>query len=183
MLAYIKGKLLHKTHNYLIVERDGLGYKIFATPELFELPTGSEAEMYLYHKTSDDGEQLYGLSTIESLELFELLLTVNGVGPKSALGILSSGKPEYLKQAIASGDASIFTRISGVGSKTAERIILELKNKIGTLGAINGSTSDIFDALLALGYSQKEVRDAVTKLDSNLPTETQIKQALKLLSH
>jgi Holliday junction DNA helicase RuvA len=121
----------------------------------------------------------------KTLQFFELLLTVSGVGPKMALTIVSAAKIETLSQGILTQDAEIFTRMSGLGKKTAERIILELKNKIsgGSLEGIGtpGST-DLYDELINLGYNPREVREAVAKVDGKAETEAQIKQALKLLS-
>ncbi len=184
MIAYLKGKILQKTNNYLILEQAGVGYKVFVTPEVLESPTGQDLTLYIYHKSGDDGQTLFGMPDFESLQFFELLITVTGVGPKMALTIISSSKTDILQQAIINGDSDIFTRMSGVGKKTAERIILELKNKIGGVitGASGGGSSDLFDALIALGYNPREVRDAVAKVDSSQDTAAQIKEALKLIS-
>lgn len=182
MIAYLKGKILDKTTTFLILENQGVGYKVFVTPEILENPTNSEISLYTYLKTTDDGQTLYGLADLATLQFFELLLTVSGVGPKVALGILSAAKVSTIEQAIGNNDPEIFTRMSGVGKKTAERIILELKNKVGLLTGGSSTGTDLYDALIGLGYSNKEVRDAVQKVDSSLTTEAQLKQALKLLS-
>ena len=115
------------------------------------------------------------------MQFFELLITVSGVGPKVALAILSSAKVDAVRQAIANQDAAVFTRIAGVGLKTAEKIIVELKNKVGPGSGQAGSASEVFDALLALGYNQREVREVVNKIDSAKPQGEQLKQALQLL--
>ncbi len=183
MISYLKGRIIEKTLTFLILENQGIGYKIFVTPETLEKPLNSETFLYTYLKSSDDGQTLYGLPDFTTLQFFELLITVSGVGPKVALGILSSSKISVIEQAIANADAEIFTRMSGVGKKTAERIILELKSKIGAIGTnLPAGGSDLYDALINLGYSAKETRDALQKLDSNLSTEQQLKEALKLLS-
>jgi holliday junction DNA helicase RuvA len=184
MITYLRGKILQKTQNFLILENQGLGYKLFVTPDLLEKPLGEELEVYTHHKSGDDGQYLFGLSDFQTLQFFELLITVTGVGPKMALTILSATKTDALQQAIANQDTAIFTRMSGVGKKTAEHIILELKNKVGavSLNGSNTSGSEIYDALLGLGYSAREVRDLVPKLDHTLSTEEQLKQALKQLS-
>ena len=179
MIAYIQGKILEKGLTSLIVENQGLGYKVFATPDALVKPVGSEIALFTHHKSSEDGQALFGLADFSSLQFFEMLITVSGVGPKVALAILSAAQVEAVKDAIARQDAGIFTRISGVGTKTAEKIIVELKNKVGA--ASGGSSSEVFDALLALGYNQREVREAVQKLDSSTPQEQQLKQALRLL--
>jgi len=183
MITYLKGTILQKSSQFIILEINNIGYKIFVTPETLEKALNSELSLYTYLKINDDGQTLYGLPDFESLQFFELLITVSGVGPKVALGILSTSKINVIEQAIANQDPEIFTRMSGVGKKTAERIILELKSKIsGLISSTSGAGSDIFDALVALGYSAKEVRETLQKLDNTVSTEDQLKQALQLLS-
>jgi Holliday junction DNA helicase RuvA len=182
MISYLKGKILEKSLTYVIVENNGLGYKVFVTPDTLTKAVGEEAALYTYMKVADDGQSLFGLPDFLTLQFFELLITVSGVGPKMALSILSAGQVESIKQAIANQDSAIFTRISGIGSKTAERIIVDLKNKVGAAVGGTGASSEIFDALLGLGYNQKEVRDVISKVDASKPQEIQLKQALQLLS-
>ena len=182
MIAYLKGKILEKGLTYIIVENGGMGYKVFVTPDALTKSVGDDIALYTYHKVTDDGQALFGLPTFSDLQFFELLITVSGVGPKMALAILSAGQVESIKKAIANQDAGIFTRISGIGSKTAERIIVDLKNKVGAGGSGSGASSEIFDALLALGYNQKEVRDVINKVDHTKTQELQLKQALQMMS-
>lgn len=183
MIAYLKGKIINKTTQYLVLEQNGVGYKIFVTPEILEMPLGEICELYIYHKSSDDGQTLFGMDSFAALQFFELLITVTSVGPKMALTIISSSKLDILEQAIASGDSDIFTRMSGVGKKTAERIILELKNKVSgsLLDSSTSGSSDLFDALISLGYNPREVREVLSKIDGDLETTDQIKQALKII--
>ncbi|MBI3232345.1 MAG: Holliday junction branch migration protein RuvA [Candidatus Doudnabacteria bacterium] len=181
MIAYLQGKILEKGSSYIIVENQGIGYKVFATPEALSKNIGEGVALFTYQKISEDGQALFGLPDFISLQFFEMLITVSGVGPKVALAILSSAKVGAVKGAISRQDAAIFTRISGVGTKTAEKIIVELKNKVGTAFAAGVYSSEVFDALLALGYNQREVRETVQKVDTSLPQEQQLKMALKLL--
>lgn len=183
MIAYLQGIIIEKTLQYIILENQGIGYKIFVTPEVSERSVGDKVSLYIYHKISDDGQSLYGVVDFSALQFFEMLITVSGVGPKVALAILSSARVDATKQAIANQDSAVFTRISGVGNKTAERIILELKTKVGTLELSGGimASNEVFDALLALGYNQREVREVSNKLDHALSTQEQIKQALKMI--
>lgn len=181
MISYLKGKILEKGLTYIILENQGIGYKVFVTPDALIKSVGDEVSFYTYHKVSDDGQSLFGLPNFSSLQFFELLITVSGVGPKVALAILSAAPVESVRQAIASQDPAIFTRISGVGLKTAEKIIVELKNKVGAVGAGGSGNSEVFDALLALGYNQREVREVMNKVDSGVSHQEQIKQALKVL--
>jgi Holliday junction DNA helicase RuvA len=189
MIAYLKGKILQKTPQYIVLSTsagEGLvGYKIFPTPEILDLPLGSETELYIYHKSGDDGQVLFGMPNFDNLQFFEMLITVTGVGPKMALTIVSAAKMDLLQQAIINADTEIFTRMSGVGKKTAERIILELRTKITSGGILEGSHfagSEVFDALTGLGYNPREIRETLPQLDATADTATQLKQALKLLS-
>lgn len=184
MIAYLKGKILEKSLNFLIIENSGLGYKVFTPPQILENAIGSEVEVYTHLKSNEDGQTLFGLPNFYDLQFFELLITVTGIGPKMALTILSSSKVSVLEQAIVNEDVEIFTRMSGVGKKTAERIILELRNKVG--GGLLSETlvggSEVYDALTALGYNAKEIRGIIPKLNSSLSTQGQLKQALQYLS-
>lgn len=189
MIAYLQGKILQKTTQYIILlvsnGENRIGYKIFTTPEALDLPLGSETELYIYHKSGDDGQVLFGMPDFESLQFFEMLISVTGVGPKMALTIVSAAKIDLLQQAIMNSDTEIFTRMSGVGKKTAERIILELKNKITSGGLLEGSQiagSEVYDALSGLGYNPREIRETLPQLDTTADTASQLKQALKLLS-
>ncbi len=185
MISYLEGKVLYISTNYIIVNVAGVGYKVFAVPELLTKPIGEDIQVFTYHKSSDDGQALFGLPNIETLHFFELLMTVSGIGPKSALGIVSTSDLQILKQAIANQDTAFFSQMGGIGKKTAERIIVELKDKIDLLpsGGTSASTnSDVFDALVGLGYSTHEVRQIIAEVDTSAPTELQLKQALKLLS-
>lgn len=186
MLAYIGGKILVKRENYIIVVVNDIGYKIFVAPKLISELVG-EAELYLYQQVKEDGTALYGFKTIGELEFFELLLTVSGIGPKSALAILSLAKIDEIKEAIALGKADLLTTVSGIGRKTAERLVVELKNKIGHL--VSGDTlggearGDELEALVSLGYSLSQARESLGKVDSGITDSgDRIREALKYIS-
>ncbi len=184
MIAFLEGTIAHISPNSIIINVGGVGYKVFVTPKTLGLPLGSAIILYTYHKSSDDGQALYGFPEPATLDFFELLLTVSGVGPKIALAILSAGDPETLRAAIAGQDTGLFSHIGGVGKKTAERIIVELKDKVGIASTlVSGSASnDLFTALIGLGYTAAEARQTVSLIDLTVPVEQQLKQALKLLS-
>lgn len=186
MIAFLQGKVLQKTQQYVVLlSQDGIGYKVFATPEVLDMPLGSEVSLYIYHKSGDDGQTLFGMPDFAGLQFFEMLVSVTGVGPKMALTIVSAAKIDLLQQAILNADTEIFTRMSGVGKKTAERIILELKNKVDAGGILQGSNvagSEVYDALTGLGYNPREIREVLSELDATADTASQLKQALKLLS-
>jgi Holliday junction DNA helicase RuvA len=184
MISFLEGTVIHIGSNYIIVQTGGVGYKVFATPDLLTLLPGKQVRVFTYHRISDDDESLFGMATAQSLEFFELLISVSGVGPKIALAIISAAKIDVLQNAIANQDASFFSQMSGVGKKTAERIIVELKSKMASLpGTVAGNGgNELFTALSGLGYSAGEIRDAITKIDLTLPMEQQLKAALNLLS-
>lgn len=191
MLAYLKGKVLAKTNNYLILETAGVGYQVFVGENfLAELRVGEEREFYLHHRVREDVSDLYGFKNIDDLGLFELLLSVSGVGPKSALAVLSLTNPDDIKEAIIRGDASLLTKVSGIGKKTAERLVLELKNKVmrvssgATLtGSVANSLGDELDALMSLGYAMNESREALNKVEASITsTSGRVKAALKYLA-
>ena len=185
MFAYLKGKIFSKGSNYIVVENRGLGYKVFVLSSLLkDLHKGQEAEFYLHTYVREDQISLYGFLSPDELELFELLVAISGVGPKMALGILSGASVSSIKSAIAAGDARVFTKVSGVGKKTAERIVIELKEKIGAREGLASSheLSESLDALSALGYSKREAREALKKVPKDLTdSKSIIKEALKIL--
>ena len=188
MIAYLRGLVRDKGINYVIIENGGLGYRVFSgTGFLNELALGREAEIYTHHQIKEDASDLYGFKTPEDLELFELLLGVSGIGPKSALGILNLATAEDIKEAIIRGDAGLLTKVSGVGKKTAERLVLELKNKVirtsgssPAAGAAALGGSDELDALMSLGYSLGEARFALNLIDPDLKDSGErVKAALR----
>jgi Holliday junction DNA helicase RuvA len=193
MIAFLRGTILNKHKNYLIVEVANVGYQVFVNQSLFaEFVAGQPVELYTHQYIKEDALDLYGFKNLEELEMFELLLSISGVGPKSALGILSVAKTEELKVTIARGDSSILTKVSGIGRKTAERIVLELRDKVVSIGTgemiAGGGTaaglaqSDEIDALMALGYSLQQARDALREIDQSLKTPSErIRAALKML--
>ncbi len=184
MIAFLEGVIAHISATSLIINVGGVGYKVFVTPPTLSKVVGEPIKLFTYHKSTDDGQALFGFPEASTLDFFELLLTVSGVGPKSALSILSYGNPDTLQEAIARQDTSLFSQIGGIGKKTAERIIVELKDKVGNLPGqtLTGSSNEILSALAGLGYSAGEVRHVIQQLDLNAPVEEQIRQALKLLS-
>jgi holliday junction DNA helicase RuvA len=181
MLSYLKGAIIHKGNGYLIIENQGIGYRVWVTPEQLATPVGKTVEVWLHQKISETEQELFGLPKAESLAFFEQLLSVNGVGPKIALAILASADIPIIKQAILHNQPETFTHISGVGKKTAERILLELKGKVLDEGPAHSGSLEVLQALTGLGFSQAEVMRVLAEIPPALPTEDQIKQALKYL--
>lgn len=191
MISFLRGQIVNKSLNYAIIEVAGLGYQIYGTENfLAELKIGSSVEVYTHHQIREDASDLYAFKALADLELFELLLTVSGVGPKSALGVLAIASADDIKEAIIRGDANLLTKVSGIGKKTAERLVLELKTKVirsgGAAMTINSSSlagSDEVDALISLGYSFSEARVALNSVDPII-TESgeRIRAALKKMA-
>lgn len=191
MISFLRGKILNKGDNFVVVEVNNVGYKVFVCQSLLgKLDLGQEVELHIYQQVKEDALNLYGFNNTEELDLFELLLSVSGIGPKSALGVLGVAKVEDIKDSISRGDPSLLTKVSGIGRKTAERVVLELRGKIRGLesGVRNqelgsGSASgDEIDALMSLGYSMSQARDALRAVDEKIKDSGErIKQALKNL--
>lgn len=188
MIAYLRGKIINKGLNYAILDNAGLGYQIYTSDNLLlDLKIGEEVEMYTHHHLREDANDLYGFKTLAELELFELLLTVSGVGPKSALGVLAMASADDIKEAIVREDANLLTKVSGIGKKTAERIVLELKTKIIRSAGLTISTSavvsaggDEIDALMSLGYSLTEARQSLNSIGPEIKDSGErVKAALK----
>ena len=195
MIAYIKGKLEVKTKDYIIIDVNGIGYKIFMSDtSINELDKGKEVKIYTYMRVREDDISLYGFCTNEELKMFEQLLSVSGVGAKSALTILSNISPSSFALAIISGDVATLKNLPGIGPKSAQRMILELKDKMKTQDAIetefipvknvaiNDKAKDAVEALQVLGYARRDIDLAISKIDTKeLSVEEIIKQGLKYL--
>ncbi|HNW71415.1 MAG TPA: Holliday junction branch migration protein RuvA [Candidatus Paceibacterota bacterium] len=186
MIGSIKGKITFKKDKFIIVETGGIGYKINISPDtLLKIQKVDEIFFWTHVHIKEDAEDIYGFLDYQELEFFEMLLAVSGIGPRSALTILGIAQIETLKKAIGTGDISYLTKISGIGKKTAEKIVLELRDKIGKEN-MDGSLQeelDAMEALKTLGYSQSQAREALKKIPSNMDTNKKIKEALKILSH
>lgn len=197
MIASLRGKLIYTDNAVAVVECGGVGFKCFVTKNtLYNLPQkNEEVFLYTYMVVREDAMDLYGFESSEELEAFKLITSVNGVGAKIGLALLSEFTASQLTLYIASNDPKALTVANGVGIKLAQRIVLELKDKVGSLtsgetleikavgnATINTNTKEAVAALVSLGYSQSEASLAVGKLDISLPTDELIKQALKTLA-
>lgn len=198
MFAYIKGSLEVKTRGYVVIDVNGVGYKIFMSETAIEKigEIGNIVKVHTYLKVREDDMSLYGFNTNEELRMFELLLQVSGIGAKSAITILSNITPSSFALAVITNDIAKIKALPGIGPKTAQRIILELKDKIKTEEAIsedrsinineqvidNEKISEAISALQVLGYSKKEIEKAIQKVDNSLSVEEIIKIGLKNLA-
>lgn len=190
MIAHIFGKIVEKFDHSIIVDVHGVGYELTVTSMDYEnFNLEDEKKFYTYHSIRENAEELYGFSSLAAKKLFQLLISVNGVGPKAAIAILSLASPEEVRNAIANADSAFVSKAAGVGKKSAERVILELRDKVGIpshYGATIVTTTskvpendEALDALIALGFQLKEATAALEKVDSALPVEERIRLALK----
>lgn len=189
MISYLKGKILDKLTNGVILLVDNIGYKVYVGSSFYDiLKKDNEVEIYIYHVVREDTSDLYGFRTLEELDFYEMLLSVSGVGPKSAMNILSIASISDVKESIVKGDPALLVKVSGIGKKTAERLVLELKDKLFKNGSYNLDSGisfggDDIDALLALGYSLSEAREALNQVDPSISDVSfRIKEALKKMS-
>lgn len=187
MIAFLEGKVELKTAKFAVLNVNGIGYKVFVSDSILrKLKQESEARFFVYSHLRENLSELYGFETFDALELFELLLSVNGVGPKAALSIMMLSSAETLKQAIASGEKTLLTKVSGIGQRTAERIILELKNKVSASpGSVKKleSDSEAADALISLGYTRSQAGKALKQISVKTEcVEDRVREALKVLS-
>lgn len=185
MIAYLKGTIQVAEDKFVVVNTGNVGYKVFVAKSfLADLTAGQAAEIFTHTYLREDAQELYGFKSWAELEMFEMLISVSGVGPKAGLGILDAGGPDDIRRAIARGEKTFFTKISGIGSKTADRLILELQSKVGpvTGRAANSrikTSEEAVTALKTLGYSDSEAREKLSDVKSSLSIAEQIKAALK----
>ncbi|OHA89573.1 MAG: Holliday junction DNA helicase RuvA [Candidatus Zambryskibacteria bacterium RIFCSPHIGHO2_02_FULL_43_14] len=188
MISSLEGTIKHKDLNTIVIDVRGVGYKVLVTTETaLEAVPDSTIFLWTHLVVRETSLELFGFLDKETLDTFELLITISGIGPKSALSILNVATPATLRQAVASEDTTYLTRVSGIGKKNAEKIVLELRNKLKITKEDKGvdmrSEGDALEALVSLGYTERDAREALKKV----PKETEgaserVKAALKLLS-
>jgi holliday junction DNA helicase RuvA len=190
MIAHVSGEVVEKAGSALIIDVGGIGYEVQVAAGDFEAANlGQAFKLYTHDHWRENAHELFGFSHLTAKRLFELLISVSGVGPKMALAILSLGDIESTRNAIASADSAFIQRASGVGKRIAERITVDLKDKVGAPGTAlapnntrsGASGDDALDALLALGYTMQQANEALAQVDGALEPAARIKQALKHL--
>ena len=191
MISHLKGIIEEKFgKNGIILDVNGVGYEVMVPETDFEnVSLNEERKFYTYHQVRENAEELYGFSSLVAKKLFELLISVQGVGPKAGIAIMSLAEAEEVRNAIANGDVKFVSQASGVGKKSAERVIVDLRDKVGIpsrYGATevknkddNNEPDEALDALIALGFPLKEATAALEKVDVSLPVEERVKLALK----
>lgn len=189
MIAHVSGVVAEKFGSSIIIDVQGVGYEISVTSGDYENTLLSEAvKFYTYHHIREQSEELFGFSSLAAKKLFEMLITVQGVGPKAALAILSLGAAEQVRNAIANSDSVYIAKASGVGKKTAERVVVDLADKVGLptyyqqTAAVQtelNTSDEALEALMALGFSLADASAALEGVDPNLPTAKRVSEALK----
>ena len=204
MISKLTGKVIFCGEKFVVLDVGGVGYKVFASPDILREASKIKKQEKEKKENAVKGEpkfslwthlnvretslELYGFIEYAELEFFEMLIQISGIGPKSALGVLSVAPLDTLKSAISSGDISYLTKVSGIGKKVADKIVLELRDKLGALEGVEGGSAmlkeegDVIDALHALGYSAREAREALKQIsETATDTNSRIREALKIL--
>jgi len=191
MIATLTGKVAEKIGESVVIETLGVGYGVLVTAEDYGmLATGTEAKVYVYEHIRENSHDLFGFTKLDNKQFFEQLLGVNGVGPKMALSVLSIGSGGDVRRAIAGGDVKFIQQANGVGKRVAERIVVDLKDKVGLQGVDLQSTGllqsdnllmkdEAVEALVSLGYTAQDAATALSQVPADLPVEERIKRALK----
>jgi len=188
MIAHVYGTVAEKFGSAVIVDVSGVGYEVQVAAGDFDVSLiGEQVKFHTYHHIREQSQELFGFSSLAAKKLFELLITVQGVGPKAALSILSLGDSEQVRNAIANGDSAYITQASGVGKRIAERVIVDLTDKVGlavqitrTGGSVSATMDDeALEALIALGYSLADASKALENISDDLSTAARVTQALK----
>lgn len=190
MIAHLTGKVLYASERFVVLDAGGVGYKVRVTADtlyILRKNVGEVAALWIHTAVREDALDLYGFQSEPELAFFELLIGVSGIGPKSALGIMNISPVAHLKEAIAAGDVNALTKVSGIGAKNAQKIILELRDKLGgeegeTVGTVLGVERDVIEGLVGLGYTERDAREALRGVSPDIKgTSMRIKEALKLL--
>ena len=190
MIAHVFGKVAEKFNSSLVIDVHGVGYEVsVATNDFDAVILDQEVKFYTYHHVREQSEELFGFSSLAAKKLFEMLITVQGVGPKAALAILSLGDAEQVRNAIANADSGFVQKATGVGKKTAERVVVDLSDKVGLpthygrtetpLQTELNTSDEALEALMALGYTLADATKALENVDVNLPTSQRVTEALK----
>jgi Holliday junction DNA helicase RuvA len=189
VIAHVLGTVVEKFAGAVIVDVSGVGYEVqVALPDYEAVMLNETVKLHTYHHVREQAQELFGFSSLAAKKLFEMLITVQGVGPKAALAILSLGASEHVRNAIANSDSVFIAKASGVGKKTAERVVVDLADKVGLpthygkdgpVQAELDTNDEALEALMALGYSLADASQALEGIDPNLSTGRRVSQALK----
>lgn len=189
MISRLTGNIAHIDLKYVVIDVNGVGYKVFVAGDAIAKLNKEKTSLWTYMAVRENAMDLYGFLSLAELNFFELLITISGIGPKTAMGILNVASVHSIETAVQTGDTTHLTKISGIGKKVAEKIVMELKDKVGTATAQSPeqeqtmkNDADALEALKSLGYTQSEARDVLKKIDRKIKkTSDKIKEALKIL--
>jgi len=188
MISRLSGKIIHKDQRFIVLDVGGVGYKIAVTADTLASARENELAAFWTHlAVRDDALEFFGFREKETLNFFEMLIGISGIGPKTALAILTAANPGVIRRAVASGDTSYLVKVSGLGKKKADKIVLELKDKISAIDTAEGGAGsredvDVIEALKTLGYSADDAREALKQVDKKISgTSERVKAALNLL--
>ena len=190
MIAHVFGKVAEKFNGSLVIDVHGVGYEVSVAAGDFDaVVLDPDVKFYTYHHVREQAEELFGFSSLAAKKMFEMLITVQGVGPKAALAVLSLGDVEQVRNAIANADSAFVQKAAGVGKKTAERVVVDLSDKVGlptqygradtTVQTELNTSDEALEALMALGYTLADATKALENVDANLPTAQRVTEALK----
>lgn len=178
MIAQISGTIIDQTDKEVVMDVRGIGYNVYTVAPSFSL--GTSTTLYTHHVIKDDAHELYGFQTKEERDFFKVLIGVTGVGPKTALAMLTLYTLRDIVSLIKNGDAKSISLVSGIGKKTAEKVVIDLKDKVEHFeGSGHKISNDLVDALLSLGYKEFQIRPVIGVIDATLPIEKQITEALQ----
>lgn len=188
MIAHLRGQVTEKIGTAVVLDVSGVGYEVTVSAQDIELlGLDEEVKVYTYHHVREQAEELFGFSSLEAKKLFELLISVQGIGPKAAMAILSLAPAMVVRNAIASSDSTFIAKASGVGKKSSERVIVDLSDKVGSPVAVGATVpttttaapDEALEALMALGYTLNDASLALEKINKSLSVEERIRAALK----
>lgn len=187
MIAHVSGRVVEKFAGAVIVDVHGVGYEVqLSLKDFEEMKLEDEIRLYTFHHVRENAEELFGFTSLVAKKLFEMLITVQGVGPKAAIAILSIDSAELVRNAIANGDSSFVAQATGVGKKTADRVVVDLHDKVGLATSYNVPVQteltiadEALEALMALGYTLADASKALEGVDATLPTPQRVTQALR----
>jgi Holliday junction DNA helicase RuvA len=189
MIGSIRGKIIYKSRDRVEIETGGIGWEVFlSSQDLAKLSVGKEAELFIFHHVAETANDLYGFLSRKDKQVFALLLSVSGVGPKTAIEIFSAGNGERILRAVAEADVEFFRRVKGVGKKGAQRIIVDLKSKAGDIKELDlaqgrGGNDFVYQALRGLGFTQEEIAHSLRDLPEEIKSDSEIvKYALRQLA-
>lgn len=189
MIATLSGTISQKLIDEIVVNVGGVGYGVYVTTEDYSVIEGDNVLLYIHEHIRENAHELYGFTEKTTMQLFEQLLGVNGVGPKMALALLSTGSADAVRSAIAGGDVKYLQKASGVGKRVAERVVVDLKDKVGLVSSDDATAflsdaanlqDEAVEALISLGYSAQDALLALRNIDKKLPLQERIKHALKV---